>query len=514
MAETPGTVPHTEAPEKPQSHLFWTVLIYLAGDNNLSEECVYALKEIKKVGTSLPSTAGRERKLNVIVQFDPLGRGNPSRRFIITDAGGDGELECDEDKEVQKLETDTSDPEALLSFLCESIHAFPSDYYMVILGGHGAGVIEGFFLQDEERPLSSIPSSFPIPMLKSVFQSDRLEEALGGRKINIVGFDACMMSMVEVCYELRGIAALDLVVASEGFTLNSGWPIDRIIAAILNDSDVEPEPLAKFIVDEYVTFYHDFYLGGLSVDQAIIRLNRIEDLKTEIDALAAAMIRRLEEIPERDRHYAEEGEPFQDSILLAHWAAQSYNGEQCVDLYDFCSLLQKRADDFENPKDPQSIFKCCERVMKVIEDLLIVRTCFSGAAFEHSHGASIYFPWGEFDFSPTYRQLDFAKYSEWYKFLKTYLRATKRGPRKEVKETFRSTPPTSKGPQGKIHSMRNPPTEFPLSECLQSQSHFLKDPRDCKRPSMRSAGQRQLMPAAAKPSRAPSSKKLAKARSK
>jgi len=29
----------------------WTILIYQAGDNNLSEEMVYALNEMKKVGT-------------------------------------------------------------------------------------------------------------------------------------------------------------------------------------------------------------------------------------------------------------------------------------------------------------------------------------------------------------------------------------------------------------------------------------------------------------------------------
>ena len=40
----------------------WTLMVFLAGDNNLSEECIYALNEMKKVG----STA----QVAVIVELD------------------------------------------------------------------------------------------------------------------------------------------------------------------------------------------------------------------------------------------------------------------------------------------------------------------------------------------------------------------------------------------------------------------------------------------------------------
>jgi hypothetical protein len=494
----------------------WTLLIYQAGDNNLNEECIYALKEMKKVGTWGPAPQGVKGPslLNVVVQFDPAGRANSTRRFRIRGRGDDGEVEKDEIG--RSGEIDTGDPQNLLDFLCHSIHENSTDYYMVVLGGHGAGVTEGFFLKDEERPLSSIPNSFPIPLLKEVFHSRRLEEVLDGRKINILGFDACMMSMVEMCYELRSTDTLHLALAAESFTLNSGWPLERVIETIKNKPNITPECLAEYVVKHYMDYYQDYFLGGVSVDQAVIDLDRIGYLKREIDGLAQAMIRKFkdeaprrpwkiddlktqfkpavvnedededddeeedeDEVPvEPERgprpryYYDEEGRDFQDAILLSHWAAQSYNGEQCVDLYDFCDLLQKRCPQ-EDHHNEESVWYACERVKEALrgtENSVIRKSCFSGASFQYSNGASLYFPWGQYDFSPTYRQLDFAKESDWTRFLKLYLKATKRRRRRAAeaqreKEDVRYTPPTNKGPAGMIFSMRNPPTKFRRMPC-------------------------------------------------
>lgn len=522
-------------PEQPPTvYPKWTVLIYQAGDNNLSEECVYSLKEMKRVGAwerRSHHLAGDAREeyvplVNVVVQFDPAGRGNPTRRFRIRGAGGDGSLSDDELIGYRKNEVDTSDPETLLRFLCESIERYRTDYYMVVLAGHGAGIREGFFLQDDERLLSSIPNAFPIPMLKAVFKSRRLKHALGDKKINILGFDACLMSMVEICYELRGIDTLQLAVASEGFTINSGWPFDRIIEKIKKEKlkdppvDILPRALADYVVREYINYYFDYHLGGTSIDQAVIDLSRIERLKSAIDDLADTLIREFkheahlyhskdetkqetfDEYNERERaesdepaadgekndsdhddhrkqtyripyfHYDEYGRPFQDAILLAHWAAQSYNGEQCVDLYDFCDLLQKRYRGQED-RDGNSVWYACERVKDALigtNTSVIDKSCYSGSAFQYSFGASLYFPWAEYDLADSYKLLDFGRYSAWTRFLRLYLEATKRLPRfpydKKAKVlTDRFTPPTDRGPSGKVFSMRNPPTVFFPDPC-------------------------------------------------
>src|SRR5262245_4920204 len=54
----------------------WTVMIYFAGDNNLSEEMIYAIKEMYRVGVN--------RDVNVVVQFDPSALGTDVLRYEIT----------------------------------------------------------------------------------------------------------------------------------------------------------------------------------------------------------------------------------------------------------------------------------------------------------------------------------------------------------------------------------------------------------------------------------------------
>ena len=54
----------------------WTVMVYLAGDNNLTSECMFALTEMK--GAALDG-----KDFNVIAQFDPSDPYLPSHRYKI-----------------------------------------------------------------------------------------------------------------------------------------------------------------------------------------------------------------------------------------------------------------------------------------------------------------------------------------------------------------------------------------------------------------------------------------------
>src|ERR1044072_7060829 len=53
----------------------WTVMVYLAGDNNLTTECLFALTEMKH--------AAFGKHLNVVAQFDPCDPHLPTHRYHI-----------------------------------------------------------------------------------------------------------------------------------------------------------------------------------------------------------------------------------------------------------------------------------------------------------------------------------------------------------------------------------------------------------------------------------------------
>src|SRR2546429_9417949 len=57
-AETPDATNH-QTNKEPKK---WTVMVYLAGDNNLSDECVFAISEMKR--------SMLDKNVNVIIQLE------------------------------------------------------------------------------------------------------------------------------------------------------------------------------------------------------------------------------------------------------------------------------------------------------------------------------------------------------------------------------------------------------------------------------------------------------------
>ena len=55
-----------------------------------------------------------------------------------------------------------------------------------------------------------------------------------GRTIDLLGFDACLMNMIEVAYQMRGTASM-IVGSEELGEEREGWPYHRVLEAIVSD---------------------------------------------------------------------------------------------------------------------------------------------------------------------------------------------------------------------------------------------------------------------------------------
>ena len=430
----------------------WTLLIYMAGDNNLSEECVYALTEIKN---AIDDDA---TKLSVLAQFDPSGVLAETKRYKLTRKGS---LEDNARATGWRVrETNTGEPQNLLDFVRWGISQYPAEHYMVVLVGHGTGTEDDFLLRDE-NPANALA----ILELRDIFQ----QLAEDNHEIDILGFDTCLMNMAEVCFELNR-TSVKYLVGSEGFAPNTGWPYGEIIRILGKTVKEQPEQatadwLAKLIVEEYMKFYVPYINGGVSVDQAALEVEKINVVKNRMFTLVGDL---LDEVHNGQFAY---GSPKHDALVLSHWQTQSYNGEVYVDLTDFCQLLGERYKTID-PKSP--VVGSCAAVIEAIDDL-VLQNCISGAAFQFSNGLSIYFPWAIL--SSRYGNLSFPKETKWLDFLKQYHEITRREGRKitDVKGAAngtvpangsvptqlpgRASVPTNKGRDGRVDSMRNPAAE-------------------------------------------------------
>lgn len=92
----------------------WTVMVYMAGDNNLDQNGVEDINEMKKTGST--------QDINVLVQFDREGSGISTNRYYLQKGTA---LNADI---IESLgETNTGDPARLIDFINWGINNYQAE---------------------------------------------------------------------------------------------------------------------------------------------------------------------------------------------------------------------------------------------------------------------------------------------------------------------------------------------------------------------------------------------------
>ena len=396
----------------------WTVMVYMAGDNNLDPEGVLDLREMKKVGST--------EQLNVVAQFD-RAVGHVARRYYLRKDGivtGDA---------VASLGTvNTGDPKSLTDFIDWGIDNYPADHYLLVLWNHGQGWDDtDIFAGERHRGVRRLASRVsrhalfrpPVrkllkdananPIARAILIDDNAKDFLDnhemtkvlaamakklGRKLDILGMDACLMSMAEIGYEIS--PSTEFTVGSEQTDPGQGWPYEPILGALATHPAMTPRDLGTLIVDKYLASYK----SGDQVTYSACDLSKAKGLATAVTHLAKCLKASLTDAASQQR------------IQSVRNKVQSYEVADNIDLVDFCALLAKSGVD-------QTIKTACADVIKVVQTAYILKQGYKGNALKNSNGVAIYFPTKEI--SPLYPGLAFSKKTGWNKFLKSYLQASR-----------------------------------------------------------------------------------------
>ena len=138
-----------------------------------------------------------------------------------------------------------ADPDTLADFLRFCKEEYPADHSMLILWNHGGGpfgygndsIFKGAFtLKDIREALSS------------VYTPNRNKPAF-----DIIGFDACLMSCLEVTHALDGFASYYCL--SEETEPGDGWHYTPVLQAMTDNPTMSPAKVAQQIADSYTDFY-------------------------------------------------------------------------------------------------------------------------------------------------------------------------------------------------------------------------------------------------------------------
>lgn len=417
----------------------WLVLAYMAGDNDLGGFAVGDIKEMEAVG-SLPG------EIEVVVQVDRAaghdrshGDWQGTRRYHVTRSRDPRRIRS---RLLADLgETNTGDPAVLEEFLDFGISSFPAQACALILWNHGWG----FYAPPEMLATPGAGSQGAAmsratprlrrtlfhttrerllqfdPQRRGIASDDRsgdcldnreLKRVLGiahqllGRKVDLVGMDACLMTMLEVAYQIRDHA--QILVGSEEVEPGDGWPYNAVLRELTAHPEMTGRDLAATIVRQYAESYQR---SRREVTQSAIDLSKLEPLVDAVDRLAGALIHRLRT-------------PGVEAAIYAAWRRTlRFFDSFYVDLHHFASNLAAATDAGE-------IKAACGGVVRAIEgkgtESPIIEASHCGARMAPAQGLSIYFPPFR-DPSAFYRKLDFARRTRWAEFLEAYLGNHRKG---------------------------------------------------------------------------------------
>jgi hypothetical protein len=402
----------------------WTFLIYMAGDNSLSDAGYEDLREMRRIGST--------PEVNILAQFDNAGD-EATKRYYITKGAEDA---------VESLgETDSGDPAILNDFISWSVENYPAERYALVLWNHGGG----WKPDDLDRAAKNISAkNFNVRQaaylssrsMKRAFFSTTVERILSensyrqraicsdditghsldtielgkilsgakkimGKSIDILGMDACLMSNLEVAYQASPY--VDFIVASEEEEPNQGWPYSENLKILVDKPDIPTSELAADLVKSYTDSYREW--GEMEATQSAFDLSRIGPAAKAVDDLARVLVDHMSDVSTDIWKAQKKAKKFAFSLWdISHLSAE-INKQTSV---DEISQAARQTSDVFMPGDGN----------------FVRAESHTGPWYDQCCGASIYLIMPPERVSKYYAELEFAKNCRnWPLMLQEYLEA-------------------------------------------------------------------------------------------
>ncbi len=322
--------------------------------------------------------------------------------------------------------TSTGNPLVLRNFLDWGTTCYPSKYKMVIIKGHGDGMSVAWDATLRHTNLAGNElDRLRAVELREAFSLPKEDLSACFHFFDIVGFNACLMGMVEVYHKLRHYVGYGI--ASEGPTPFASWPFFNILRKLdESNPSMEPKALAETILDEYMKLQVGFEddckqfpdavaNGDCTIDLSICDLFQLGDVVDALGMLTDELIRILRRRPTKLNEA--------QAIIQAREQTQFYLDGDYVDLPHFCKQL---INEFGSQTP---VGELCKKVIDAVEKMTPTRSTpphnNHTSSVKNSNGLSIYFP--KTILSSRYARSLEIKEVPWADFLHAYLGFKKEG---------------------------------------------------------------------------------------
>jgi hypothetical protein len=375
MSRKPITTPHRKAR---------SLLLYIAGDNDLSDAGLRDISELCEEG-SAPN-------VHVGVEIDTRGEYSGSIRYEITEPDFEGKAHRTVIERLQ--ESDSGKPRTLMSFINWGMKRFPAEETALVIGGHG----DGFRRRRRSIALDEGGSALDMPEIEYVFKRCKIGDK---NKLGILGFDACLMGMLDIAYHFSNYTRI--LVGSQEVEPGDGWPYEKVLQHLKHSQSIECA--AKGIINSYIRHY--VAEAVTNVTQSAIDLSKTRSAMQALSALGHGLSNYLKNSDNNPEY-------LQRLQSLRH-TTQSFSVAEYVDAIHFAEQLSL----LEEP------------VIKNLAEYLITKlnACIIfnrnlGREVQHANGLSIWFPAATFSYAVNrsrYINLNGTKeFDGWINFLDTF----------------------------------------------------------------------------------------------
>ncbi len=373
-------------PTEPKSERVWTIMGYFDGNNDL---------DISQAGTSFiigdvhdMEKIGSTDEVSVVLMVSSLKTGGNAGYYEVEKHPDELPDKISSTKKKDLGTKDMSDPQTLKDFISWAVQNYPAKHYMLIIDDHGGGW-RGTCV-DTQNGAGDFMS---VPELRNALKDSP--------HLDVIVFHACLMSMVEVAYELKDLA--DYMVASEfKMPVRGVLGSDEWLAELVANPQMDAYSLAEKIAQ---AVYNKGEAAQRAVHMAVIDLSKASTLGSKVSNLGNMLVTET-------RGYWNE--------VLHAWGqthVTNLDDPAFVDLREFV----KRLTQEEHLKDINLIKNAAEEVINAVNST--VKFTKTNAAGIPRGGLTIHFPSDEAQFdSSNYVELAFRE-TNWHNFLSVFLRS-------------------------------------------------------------------------------------------
>lgn len=365
----------------------WTVLVYMNAANDLNQFAIPNINQMERVANN--------PNVRFVVQWKEVnelpfgGTFSGTKRMLLRPDNGP-EIAS---PVIQDMGSgiDMGQAQTLRNFVAWAKANYPAQRYCLVFWSHGNGWRP---LSVDEQPDPTRGISKDEETGNQIATQD-IDDAIGPDKLDIVAFDASLMQMFEVAYQIRNKASF--VCGSEESPPGAGYPYDLVFRSFQDSPDSPTAALTKGFVDGPLA------VPGYAADkitQSVLDTSKLFALAGALDTLAQELIAN--------------GSSFSPAIQVARANSQAYspNGTRTYrDIVDLCLKLEAGAGL------PSSTLLALQTVRTRVGDALVWEG--HNALSPGSHGISIDFS-SATAFSPVqsqYGALSFSQDTRWDSWL-------------------------------------------------------------------------------------------------